>query len=68
MSTLLAFKCLVLHSGVACELAAHELARRVQMENMSPEEQKSLSQLYMFLVQNPKHGAVSYSPDLLGHR
>ena len=31
---------------------------RVQMENMSPEEQKSLSQLYMFLVQNPKHGAV----------
>lgn len=30
----------------------------MQMENMSPEEQKSLSQLYMFLVQNPKHGAV----------
>ena len=28
------------------------------MENMSPEEQKSLSQLYMFLVQNPKHGAI----------
>jgi hypothetical protein len=27
-----------------------------QMENLSPEEQKSLSQLYMFLVQNPKHG------------
>ncbi len=26
------------------------------MENLSPEEQKSLSQLYMFLVQNPKHG------------
>ena len=28
----------------------------MQMENMSPEEQKSLSQLYMFLTQNPQHG------------
>ena len=26
------------------------------MENLSPQEQKSLSQLYMFLTQNPKHG------------
>ena len=41
----------------------------VQMENMSPEEQKSLSQLYMFLVQNPKHGALLWHvPVLFGVR
>jgi len=38
------------------EVVQQEERFKSQMENMSPEEQKNLSQLYMFLVQNPKHG------------
>ncbi|KAK9825834.1 hypothetical protein WJX81_000685 [Elliptochloris bilobata] len=38
------------------EIVQQEERLKTQMENMSPEEQQSLSQLYMFLVQNPKHG------------